>query len=239
MGQYYLVVNTDKEQYLCAHDYNEGLKLMEHSYINDDMMNIVEKLLSKQGNWHKDCIVWAGDYADKNQLTVKYRDPVTGRHDKINLHTRAEYEYERLDDLPTEIHVFQYLLNHTKKQYVDLNRIISINENDTDWVIHPLPLLTCEGNGRGGGDFYGKNEYIGVWRNDSISMENEIPEDFDEIKPDFKDDYEEDYKEDYKGGVMSIVKYLDRNLKNIIIAAVIFSVLYFGGHVLISIILRG
>ncbi len=37
---------------------------------------------------------------------------------------------------------------------------------------------------------------------------------------------------------MNLIKYLDKKLQNIIIAVVIFSVLYFGGHVLIAWILK-
>lgn len=40
------------------------------------------------------------------------------------------------------------------------------------WTVHPLPLLTAEGNGRGGGDYHEQNpdiELVGTWARDSIS----------------------------------------------------------------------
>ena len=44
---------------------------------------------------------------------------------------------------------------------------------------HPLALLTATGNGRGGGDYYGKNkESIGVWKFDEISVSDIEPTDF-------------------------------------------------------------
>jgi hypothetical protein len=40
-------------------------------------------------------------------------------------------------------------------------------------VLHPLPLLTAEGNGRGGGDFRGDDpqNLVGSWARDLISVE--------------------------------------------------------------------
>jgi hypothetical protein len=46
-------------------------------------------------------------------------------------------------------------------------------------------LLTSAGNGRGGGDFRGENEFVGTWATDIISVEKEIPADFKEIVPNF------------------------------------------------------
>jgi hypothetical protein len=46
---------------------------------------------------------------------------------------------------------------------------------------HPLPLLTCEGNGRGGGDYRGDSPLIGSWARDIISVEEVKPEGFEEL----------------------------------------------------------
>ena len=37
-----------------------------------------------------------------------------------------------------------------KKEFVNKDTM----PNNDDWLVHPLPLLTCEGNGRGGGDYW-------------------------------------------------------------------------------------
>jgi hypothetical protein len=61
---------------------------------------------------------------------------------------------------------YTYIVNHTKKVYV----------KKTDGL-HPLSLLTAEGNGRGGGDYNGPNmDMVGTWARDVISMENEAPD---------------------------------------------------------------
>ena len=52
----------------------------------------------------------------------------------------------------------RYLVNHTKQVCLDLQAEKGEGETWGDGktliVIHPLPLLTCSGNGRGGGDYH-------------------------------------------------------------------------------------
>ena len=37
-------------------------------------------------------------------------------------------------------------------------------DNVAEFIIHPLPLLTCLGNGKGGGDYHGRcMEWVGAW----------------------------------------------------------------------------
>lgn len=89
----------------------------------------------------------------------------------------------------------RFIINHTKHQYVDIKHVEC--ENPEEWgsdeyFIHPLPLLTCEGCGRGGGDYHQSEthpsyKYIGMWARDIISVSNlkADVEGFTEIKPDF------------------------------------------------------
>jgi hypothetical protein len=75
----------------------------------------------------------------------------------------------------------KYLVNHDKKQFVNKTNV----PKDRDgWRIHPLPLLTCEGNGRGGGDFRGDSDLVGSWARDIISVESTkstIPKGYTEL----------------------------------------------------------
>jgi hypothetical protein len=75
---------------------------------------------------------------------------------------------------------FRYIVNHDKKQFVDKTKVPDIN-GEKDFKIHPLPLLTCEGNGSGGGDFHGEDKRIGTWARDLISVEREKPADYKEL----------------------------------------------------------
>jgi len=159
MGQYYFPVilaeKSDKEYirtYLDPGMYNNGIKLTEHSHIGNNFMKIVENLIGPNGMFYKSRIVWAGDYADTEPNSEK------------NLHNMCEGKIPFVYNEP--VLSYTYIVNHTKKVYIEKKG-----------EFHPLPLLTAEGNGRGGGDYRGPNmEMAGTWARDVISMENEAPE---------------------------------------------------------------
>lgn len=159
----------------------QGLKLMEHSWLTNKMMLCVERLLTPGGEWHKTPIVWAGDYAD----------PIVGERNYFDLCTEGvdgEHVGQKLIPKPLtkkEAKEFQFIVNHTKKEFVDKAKVPSID----GWQIHPLSLLTAQGNGRGGGDFRNdKNKFVGRWATDIISVEKEVPKGYKEIKPNFVED---------------------------------------------------
>ena len=152
MGQYYKATSVDKMESLYTHDYGTLAKLMEHSWIGNSFVNIAEYMLSPKGDWYKNKFVWAGDYADEEE---------SGN----NLYNDAKEI--KLNDYPEESSG-RYIVNHTKKEYVDKD---IVPEDEEGWKVHPLPLLTCEGNGRGGGDYREENEFIGIWARDEISIE--------------------------------------------------------------------
>ena len=154
MGQYYKPISLDKKEYVYSHAYNNGLKLMEHSYIGNSFMKVIENLLAKNGRWYKTRLVWAGDYADNEKGF------------DTNLYNLVMKEIR-----PTKKEYYRYIVNHSKKIYIDKR---GIRKSVNGWKIHPLSLLTTEGNGRGGGDFYGEDDRIGTWARDVISMENSV-----------------------------------------------------------------
>lgn len=211
MGQYFkpvILIKNDKghdipASWLHPHDFKVswnvpsgkkitigiGLKLMEHSYLDNPMLNHVEKLLMPGGMWHKERLLWAGDYADYEPQT-QYGITDNENCDDICIKGKRIYHY--LNDATKLIaknkfglsKLNRYIINHTLKQYVDKNKVPS---NIHDMRIHPLPLLTCEGNGRGGGDYYSKagQEFIGTWARHYISIDKKVPVDYTEIIPNF------------------------------------------------------
>ena len=75
----------------------------------------------------------------------------------------------------------KFLLNHDTKQFVDLDEYKVNSIDNHGWTIHPLPLLTAVGNGRGGGDFHEGNtgfEFVSLWAWQLISIEDKPPDDF-------------------------------------------------------------
>jgi hypothetical protein len=167
MGQYYYAVILDAQGkivvWMNASPYGSGVKLMEHSYIDNAFVNTFEFSLSPEGALYKSRVVWAGDYADNEP----------GQEN--NLHQLCnEDETKLIAPAKKDTSKYRYLVNHTKRQYVDKTKTGNL---------HPLPLMTVEGNGRGCGDIYDAPSFVGSWARDVISVEEEVPdtENFQEI----------------------------------------------------------
>ena len=153
MGQYYyaVILNSSGKivAWMEAGAYSEGAKLMEHAYLNSVFVNTFESLLSPEGAYYKSRVVWAGDYANKENGQEK------------NLYELCDETKFIRPDVESATK-YRFVVNHTKKQYIDKSRLNSL---------HPLPLLVVEGNGRGGGDVYDAPPIVGSWSRDVISVE--------------------------------------------------------------------
>jgi hypothetical protein len=173
MGQYYLpiILSDDGKpnQWFSSHEYGNGLKLMEHSWLENDLVAAVEALLVLDGARR---IVWAGDYADSEPggdtlFNMCAGDPV--RFDCKALNSASYLEPVKPNagkpiEVSTTSHPF--IVNMDKHEYVDKREVPA-----SRWgIIHPLPLLTCEGNGRGGGDYRGDWQHVGRWARDHIAV---------------------------------------------------------------------
>ena len=172
MGQYYKSINVDNMQHLNAFEYDNGVKLMEHSWIGNPFVGTIESLLVEGGKWFGDRIVWAGDYAaDEDGILDKDGD-------EINLYCLLDNRKKLTP--PESNEYYRFLINMDDWEYVDLDKVpITQEDKDTNfkWRIHPLPLLTCEGNGQGGGDFYGEDpdDLVGRWARKRIMVQNKVP----------------------------------------------------------------
>lgn len=238
MGQYYkpIILGKDRKTirgYWYSHKIGEGLKLMEHSYINNSLCNCVEKYLIKNGGGR---VVWAGDYADtekvrypKEQLQEIWKNLVADGKITCSFKTflkssnpalyRPEADedenlYDKCDTLrdPNTKKVIRrgkpelpydtesndgvrFFVNEDKKQFFDLWSVPFVG----GMRVHPLPLLTADGNGRGGGDYSGLDmNFVGSWARDFIRIMPRsdydtakwLREHYTEIKPDFVETYE-------------------------------------------------
>ena len=193
MGQYYrgIVLQEDKKipiKYIQSWDFGEGAKLMEHSYIDNVYVAVMEILLYQNPL----NVVWAGDYADgedKNDTESDNLYHIVETYKKITpMYLGKRIEWLQGTTIKTMLKK-TFVVNHDKKVFY--RRPIYKKETLT---INPLPLLVCEGNQRGGGDYYGSNEtLIGSWSRDSIEI---IPADkfylpnYIEIYPHFEESLE-------------------------------------------------
>jgi len=175
MGQYYKPISIDKKQYVYSHEYDNGLKLMEHSWIGNRFVGVVEDLIAEGGAWHGDRIVWAGDYADEE------------KNRKSNLFSLTEKKDSKINPKPTGTK-YRYVVNMDTKEFVDTKKVplsdVWEDEKGKQWpfAIHPLPILTCEGNGRGGGDFHKEDPLVGAWARNRVTVSKTKPKGHTEIE---------------------------------------------------------
>lgn len=164
MAQHYKAVLLDEKNesssgecvrtWLETFNYDNGAKLTQHSRITNNFVTAVEGEISPNGSSHRCRLVWAGNYADPEPLGYNlYQAAIP-----IRLTTTC---------MPPGPTVYRFIVNHTKRQYLDKEKSAGI---------HPLPLLTAEGNGRGDGDYSGpRQEDVGIWARDLISAEETPP----------------------------------------------------------------
>ena len=164
MGQYYKPSILKKNWKLAKNPVKKaadswqfgcGLKLMEHSYCGNAFVNAVALDLAMYHYGYP--FVWCGDYADEVENLV-------GTHD---IYSCAEEATEKFQEC-SERNPFKYLVNLTKKEYCRIPKW-----DGKEYYVHPLPLLTCSGNGRGGGDYGINDERVGSWAFDRIGVTND------------------------------------------------------------------
>lgn len=179
MGQYYIIVNVDTKAFFtpwsCPLPENErfcpGAKLTAHSYRGSNVVKCLESLLVEGGPWYKASVVWAGDYADNEAGHILQEED--GTRSEANLYRLCSESTlgTMEEDLNLPKKHFRYIVNHDTDQFVDTVKMMG------DY--HPLPLLTVEGNGRGGGDFYCDGcfpeELVGEWARAKLSVRDAKP----------------------------------------------------------------
>lgn len=93
--------------------------------------------------------------------------------------TNYKGEKHRRDfiDCRNNLDTYKYVINIRTHEYIEIPE-----PSDTDWIVHPLPILLADGNGRGGGDYHGSNmEFVGKWAFHPIGATNEIPKGYKKL----------------------------------------------------------
>ena len=219
MGQYWIFVILDETGKLVRAyvkpgtirisancKYGHGSKLTEHTSFDSTMVLAVEELLAPKGMFYRSRVVWAGDYADPEpRPTESTESAPEGASEARNLYNIVSEQIEEDDEKTTQGKLLnsrmlvpnpgethrRFVVNHTKKMYVDVERVGEKPEICyNDCRIHPLPLLVAEGNDRGGGDYGAHSadyELVGTWARDVISVDDILPAGFEELVCNFWD----------------------------------------------------
>jgi len=201
MEQYYeptIIYQDGSIASLYSHAYGSGLRLMDHSWISNYLVNAVySKILNKPRR-----IAWIGDYSkDEYETCGEAYTKHLGLEDFMKCYSHVwKYEDEK-ESIPPSMYTQEdlnlindktkemYLVNHDLKEYLDLGSYIERctvkDGNWAGWCVNPLPLLTACGNGRGGGDFYCNDtnighEQVGIWAFDELELTSAIPDSYHE-----------------------------------------------------------
>lgn len=202
MGQYYKAVILKKD---FRETYKDGKaevvieplsrKLCEHAFFDGAVVNTIVTKLS--GELYGYPVIWAGDY----MMDIRYNIEGVDMDDLYD-HNKSYVEQERYFpydftsengecEVIKEENKHRYLVNLSKKQYVDLHKVLEDNgfkpHSRKKHVLHPLPLLCAVSNGLGGGDYFGQDEELcGTWAYDNIGLElDKVPEGFTELEVHF------------------------------------------------------
>lgn len=172
-----------------------GVKLMEHSYWGNPFMVVLTGDLYH----HKARVAWVGDYADDYNWEHPEDKPVPKALHWLAWGGVKDQPVLQEEDIDADMGDItledKYLVNHTKRIYVDGNKYYDMNkfkwsDEGKYTCIHPLSLLTACGNGLGGGDYHEDNpDYwrVGEWCFDEISVEDEPPVGYHEENYCFKE----------------------------------------------------
>ena len=188
MGQYYdILINQDNKYYFSDRSVDgkyELAKLMEHSWFKNGTLKCVCAFIYEKPSK----VFWVGNYAGKvskkiNTLSVKKIKEIynlTYDKEKKSVETLSLTSANQISLKD------RFLVNHTKKIFINGNEYSYWAQNEDGWCTHPLSLLTALGNGLGCGDFFGTNEEkVGAWAGDLISVEDNCPLYFDNKTHDY------------------------------------------------------
>lgn len=176
-----------------------GLKLMWHSrWDNEFLVNFCARLYEKsRENDHETHILWLGDYEDLDCLSSLDGLSVCFAGTRNSWLKEALKDPNRKEDdidnaNPDFSLTNKFLVNTTKQEFINCTTYYNCNHDADNCCIHPLPLLTAVGNGKGGGDYSGaNNELVGRWVGDALYIDDEEPaESFTEIFPIFREKWQ-------------------------------------------------
>ena len=157
-----------------AYCFPSSTRLLEHaSWGNEGVNRIANELVGKP---HR--VAWIGDLS-------RY---------KPSLISRELYHYASMHSVPAmDINTTRsvnmwglYFVNHTKKLYMDCTDYFCNTGGENGfgglWVLHPLPMLTAIGNGRGEDDYVGPNmELVGSWAMDFVAFSIFAPAEYEKV----------------------------------------------------------
>lgn len=190
MGQYYralLIGKRRKALVATPHDFDNLSKLTEHSWVTNALVDgVMEQLKDNPQR-----VAWMGDYADEvAKESVGLGDGFIKDEATLLKCYKKAWGNRTTTVKPTNLGTVNewaehcFLVNNTKRVYIDMEEYIKRSgcqpgwdKSGDVWCVAPLPLLTCIGNGRGGGDYFSEvgKQWVGTWAFDEIFVTMQRP----------------------------------------------------------------
>ena len=147
---------------------------MEHAWWQNTFVNAFSEFLYKTPGR----VCWVGDYAtEPDDFNFNLPASIVRPNYKKVWGNRVTYLTCQPSDFSLDN---KFLVNYDTRQFIDLNECKAKSVNNDGWIVHPLPLLTAVGNGRGGGDFQDGVgiEFVGMWAWHLLTFLDSPPKDF-------------------------------------------------------------
>ena len=171
MGAYYMatlagVKKKSKPIGLNPWDYDNGAKLMEHSYIGNNYVNLIMNELLDDSK----SVVWLCNNHTADEITTRERENI-----KVVKRKSKKLSLDINDNK-------YFIVNLTKGEFIDMKQLKKLyrtqKEKNNGWDIHPLPILTNSERGSAEEvDYSIEGKRRGVWAEDVIYTTKTKPSD--------------------------------------------------------------
>jgi hypothetical protein len=161
--------SKDKAVMYSTHSRDNGLKLMEHSYLENNYCKHIMSLLKNNPL----PLIWLCDYHEADETT------------DLTWDLCEEDETDECIDSFTDDKYF--ILNHTKKVFIDVEKLFKLygEEAKEEWYIHPIPILcNSDTQSLGGGDYHPEDSRRATWCEDIISTSQEPEGEYKDVTED-------------------------------------------------------
>ena len=149
-----------------TYSFDNGAKLMEHSYIENSYVDGILGLIEDNPT----NVIWLCDYTENEEG----KNPYTW--DTVN---EVETTEKVAKQLQTKNHRSNgFIINHTTNEYISLKSYKKeFAKHSNEWATNPLPFLTnSETECMGGGDLRTEEPIRGLWKNHLISYTKSLGE---------------------------------------------------------------
>ena len=180
MGQSFLTVSLEMEQFIDPSSTGNGAKLMETAWRYNDYVLAIAKRLST--TWKDTRVITVGDYSGENygeSLPDDFEESFTLIKPRLGLPKNPSTEWSEWREVIDTFYNGKIFYNLSKKEYIRLGQYFikrkAERENDV-MIENPITLLLSTDN-KGGSGFHNKMlgaDHVGYWAGDFVGIKTSL-----------------------------------------------------------------